>query len=133
MVFVFCIRIQSGASVTRRPEGLFTWRRVKLCFFLVTAVDRVVGHSRACACRGKENGLACDGGKTEGNRNNYRTLVTHLWQISPRPSRGWLVPPDDSPWVMNSKTGLCLIISRSSSSKLNTSPGADANLTTSMS
>lgn len=33
--------------------------------------------------------------------------TAHLWQRSPKPSRGCSTPLDDSPWVRNSSTGLC--------------------------
>ena len=38
---------------------------------------------------------------------NVSMKEAHLWHRSPRPSRGWQVPAEDSPWHTNSTAGLC--------------------------
>ena len=38
---------------------------------------------------------------------NVSMEEAHLWHRSPRPSRGWQVPAEDSPWHTNSTAGLC--------------------------
>lgn len=53
----------------------------------------------------------------------FLAVFTHLWQISPKPSKGCTKPAEVSPWTINSTEGLCILIASSSSSSENTPLG----------